>query len=112
MGSAGAMLLVSMRLDAPVASVLAIGLAALCSDVAMPGAWGACMDVGGRHTGALSGSMNMMGQVGGAIAPMAVPVVLAATDNDWSVNMALFAFSYFLGAVCWIFVNSDDRLHL
>jgi len=111
MGAAGLMLLVSMQLQTPVASVLAIGLAALCSDLAMPGAWGACMDVGGRHTGALSGSMNMMGQVGGAIAPMAVPLVLAATNNNWTINMGLFAISYFLGAICWAFINSDERLH-
>ncbi|MFM7606176.1 MAG: MFS transporter [Prosthecobacter sp.] len=110
MGAAGLMLLVSMQLHTPVASVLAIGLAALCSDLAMPGAWGACMDGGGRHTWALSGSMNMMGQVGGAIAPMAVPMVLAATNNSWMVNMTLFALSYFLGAICWAFINSDERL--
>lgn len=111
MGAAGIMLLISMQLQTPVASVLAIGLAALFSDLSMPGSWGACMDVGGRHTGALSGSMNMMGQVGGAIAPMAVPLVLAATNNNWSINMGLFALSYFLGAICWVFINSDERLH-
>jgi ACS family glucarate transporter-like MFS transporter len=111
MSAAGLMLLISMQLQTPVASVMAIGLAALCSDLAMPGAWGACMDVGGRHTGALSGSMNMMGQVGGAIAPMAVPLVLAATNNNWTLNMGLFALSYFLGAICWAFINSDERLH-
>jgi MFS family permease len=111
MGAAGVMLLISMQLHTPVASVLAIGLAALFSDLSMPGSWGACMDVGGRHTGALSGSMNMMGQVGGAIAPMAVPLVLAATNNNWSINMGLFALSYFLGAICWAFINSDERLH-
>ena len=111
MGAAGLMLSISMQLQTPVASVLAIGLAALFSDLAMPGAWGACMDVGGRHTGALSGSMNMMGQVGGAIAPMAVPLVLAATNNNWTINMGLFAVSYFLGAICWAFINSDERLH-
>jgi MFS family permease len=111
MGAAGIMLIISMQLQTPVASVLAIGLAALFSDLAMPGAWGACMDVGGRHTGALSGSMNMMGQVGGAIAPMAVPLVLAATNNNWTINMGLFALSYFLGAICWAFINSDERLH-
>lgn len=110
MGCASAMLLLSMQLTLPVASVVAIGLAALSSDLAMPGAWGACMDVGGRHTGALSGSMNMMGQVGGAIAPMVVPVVLAMTGNNWNVNLMLFAAAYLLGAFCWAFVNSDDRL--
>jgi nitrate/nitrite transporter NarK len=77
----------------------------------MPGAWGACMDVGGRHAGALSGSMNMMGNAGGAIAPMVVPLVLAATENDWGMNITLFAVAYFLGAACWFFINSEERLH-
>ncbi len=111
MGLAGVMLLISMQIEAPVLSVLAIGMASLFNDLAMPAAWGACMDVGGRYTGALSGSMNMMGNAGGAIAPMVVPLVLAATDNNWSINMGLFALSYFLGAVCWCFINSEDRLH-
>ena len=110
MGLAGVMLVVSMQFTAPVVSVLAIGMASFFSDLAMPGAWGACMDVGGRHTGALSGSMNMMGNAGGAIAPMAVPLLLAATNNSWSVTMALFALSYFLGALCWMFINTDERL--
>jgi nitrate/nitrite transporter NarK len=111
MGSAGVMILVSMRFSQPVLSVLAVGLASLCSDLALPGAWGACMDVGGRHTGALSGSMNMMGNAGGAVAPMVVPLVLKATGNNWNVNMALFATAYFLGAACWAFVDSDERMH-
>lgn len=111
MGLAGLMLIVSMQFSAPLASVLLIGMAAFFSDLAMPGAWGSCMDVGGPYTGALSGSMNMMGQIGGAIAPMAVPLVLAATDNNWTINMGLFSLSYFLGAICWAFVNSDERLH-
>lgn len=111
MTAAGVMLLISMQTNAPLASVLAIGLAALFNDLAMPGAWGACMDVGGRHAGALAGSMNMMGNAGGAIAPMVVPLVLAATDNNWSVNITLFAMAYFLGAGCWFFINSEERLH-
>ena len=111
MGMAGVMLVVSMQFSASSYSVLAIGMAAFFSDLAMPGAWGACMDVGGRHTGALSGSMNMMGQISGAMAPMAVPVILLYTDNNWSINIGLFAVSYFLGAACWAFVNSDERLH-
>jgi nitrate/nitrite transporter NarK len=110
MGLAGVMLIISMQFTAPVVSVLAIGMAAFLSDLALPGAWGACMDVGGQHTGALAGSMNMMGNAGGAIAPMAVPLVLAATNNNWTLNMALFAFSYFLGALCWAFINTDERL--
>jgi nitrate/nitrite transporter NarK len=111
MGSASVMLVISMQLSQPVLSVLAVGLASFCSDLAMPGAWGGCMDVGGPHAGTLSGSMNMVGNAGGAVAPMVVPLVLAATGNNWSVNISLFATAYFLGAVCWAFINSDERLH-
>jgi MFS family permease len=110
MGCAGLMLLISTYFRQPVLSVLAVGLASFCSDAAMPGAWGACMDVGGRHTGALSGSMNMLGNAGGAVAPMVVPLVLKATNDNWTVNMWLFAAAYFLGALCWAFINSDERL--
>jgi MFS family permease len=111
MGLGGVMLVVSMQFSAPVAAVLSIGVASFFNDITLPGSWGACMDVGGRHTGALAGSMNMMGNAGGAVAPMVVPLVLAATHNNWTVNIALFAISYFLGAICWLFINSDDRLH-
>ena len=111
MGLAGVMLILSIQTSSPLASVLSIGLASLFSDLAMPGAWGACMDVGGRHTGALAGSMNMMGQVGGFVGPIAVVYVLNATNGSWTVNIALFSVSYFLSAICWFFVNSDDRLH-
>jgi hypothetical protein len=69
------------------------------------------MDIGGPSTGAVSASMNMAGQIGGAIAPMAVPLVLAASNNNWSLNIALFAAAYFIGAICWCFINSDERLH-
>jgi len=100
-----------LRKDSPTGALLAIGLASFCSDLTLPGAWGACMDVGGRHTGALSGSMNMMGNAGGAVAPMVVPLVLKATHDNWNVNIALFAIACFLAAACWWFVDSDERMH-
>lgn len=111
MAAAGTMLVISMQITQPVLSVLAVGLASFCSDLTLPGAWGACMDVGGRHTGALSGSMNMMGNAGGAVAPMVVPLVLKATHDNWNVNIALFATACFVAAACWAFVNSDERMH-
>ena len=54
-----------LRKDSPAGALLATGLASFCSDLTLPGAWGACMDVGGRHTGALSftkGSSARMGR--------------------------------------------------
>lgn len=107
----GLMMLVSTQLlNLPVMSVFAVGIASLSSDLTLPGSWGACMEVGGRYTGALSGSMNMVGNAGGALAPMVVPLVLAATGNNWGANMLVFAVAYFFAAACWLFINSDERL--
>jgi MFS family permease len=105
LAGAGALLLGSTFLQNPFLAVLAIGLASFCNDLAMPGGWGACMDVGGKHTGSLSGSMNMMGNAGGAVAPMALPLILAATNNNWSINFYVFAAVYGLGALCWVFLD-------
>lgn len=110
-GAAGIMLLISTQLSLPVLSVCAVGMASFFSDLTLPGSWGTCMEVGGRYTGALSGSMNMVGNAGGAIAPMVVPLVLAATNNNWTANMLLFAAAYLLGAVCWGFIDGEERLH-
>ena len=63
------------------------------------------MDVGGRFAGSLSGSMNMMGNAGGALAPMIVPFVLKATHNNWNANFWMFAGVYFLGGLCWLFID-------
>ena len=105
LAGAGVMLLVSIQFKNPLLSVLAIGMASFCNDLAMPPAWGACMDLGGRFAGSLSGSMNMMGNAGGALAPMVVPFVLLATDNNWNANFWMFAIVYGFGALCWLFIN-------
>jgi MFS family permease len=106
-GLAGAsvMLIVSIQFKNPLLSVLSVGMASFCNDLAMPGAWGSCMDVGGRFAGSLSGSMNMMGNAGGALAPMVVPFVLNHTGQNWNANFIMFAVVYFLGALCWLFID-------
>jgi MFS family permease len=106
-GLAGAsvMLMLSIQLKNPLLSVLSVGMASFCNDLAMPGGWGACMDVGGKFAGSLSGSVNMMGNAGGALAPMVVPFVLTLTHNNWNANFVMFAVVYFLGALCWLFID-------
>ena len=107
---AASLMVLSMQVSAPGWSVLCVGLASLSSDLTLPGAWGVCMDVGGKHTGALSATMNMCGNVGGAIAPMIVPLILAATDNNWNRNIVCFALAYCLAGLCWWFVDCTQQL--
>jgi MFS transporter, ACS family, glucarate transporter len=105
LSGAAVMLLVATRFQNPLFAMLAVGLASFGNDLAMPPGWGACMEVGGRYAGSLSGSMNMMGNLGGAVAPMLVPIVLAAAGGNWNVNFYMFAGVYFIGALAWFFID-------
>ena len=106
-GLAGAavMLVVATKFQNPVFAMLAVGFASFGNDLAMPGGWGACMDVGGKYAGSLSGSMNMMGNLGGAVAPVVVPLVLSWTNGSWNLNVYTFAGVCVIGALCWLFID-------
>jgi len=95
----------------PLASMLAVGVASFANDLAMPGSWGACMDLGGKHTGSLAGSMNMMGNFGGALPGIVVPLVLGLTapaagvPQSWNAAFYLFAAVYAIGGIAWLFID-------
>jgi MFS family permease len=89
----------------PLMATLAIGLASFSNDLVMPGAWAACMDVGAKHAGSLSGTMNMTGNIAGAIAPQMIGFILFWTHNNWNLTFYLSAAIYLLGIVCWMFLD-------
>jgi len=115
MGAAGfvgasALLLVATVTRDPAPAMLAMGFASFCNDLVMPGAWGACMDIGGKYAGTLAGSMNMMGNFAGILAPSIGGFILAHAGNDWNLFLFTMAGAYFLGAFCWPFIDSTRPL--
>jgi sugar phosphate permease len=82
---------------------LAFCLAFFFNDAIMGPAWASCADIGDRHAGALSGAMNMTGQLFAAFA-MGFAGVLFKQDLDYLVFIA-FACSYALAAFCWLLVD-------
>src|ERR1044071_5125738 len=103
-GAAG-FLVLSTQMPNPFYATLAIGMASFSNDLVMPGAWGACMDVGGKYAGTLSGAMNMMGNLGGALSPAAIGYILRETNNDWAITFYVSAAIYFAGAFLWRFLD-------
>lgn len=106
-GFAGAaiMLVVSINTQDALLAMIFMGLASFCNDLVMPGAWGTCMDVGGRHAGTLSGSMNMMGNLAGFVAPVFGGYILKTTNDDWNLFLYIMAGVYTLGVLCWPFID-------
>jgi ACS family glucarate transporter-like MFS transporter len=104
-GGAAGMLLWSCYIQDPTWAMVAMGLSSFCNDLIMPGSWGACMDVGGRFAGTLSGSMNMMGNFGGMVGPVAVGYILQNTARNWEITFWLSSAACLLAAVCWLFID-------
>ena len=72
------------------------------------------MDVGGRLAGSVSGSMNMMGNFGGAVGPVVVGYILDSTKvsadapptlQGWTTAFLVAAAIYVVGAVSWFFID-------
>ncbi|HJT86305.1 MAG TPA: MFS transporter, partial [Bryobacteraceae bacterium] len=105
-GFAGACLFLTLSTAVanPVQAMLAIGLASFSSDLVMSSAWSATMDVGGKYAGTLSGAMNMWGNIGGSLSPIAIGLILAASNN-WNLTFYLSAAVYLIGFTCWLFLD-------
>ena len=103
MGAFGgaAFLIIATCLEDPYLAVAAIALVAFCNDIQLPGAWTACMDVGGRSVATLSGTMNMMGNVGGFLSPIICGSIVKYTGN-WNFAFFVTAGVYLLGVFCWL----------
>ena len=102
---AGCFIIVVIRLGNPVYAMIAMGMASFCNDLVMPGAWGACMDIGGKYAGTVSGSMNMMGNLAGFVAPTVGGIILMRTGGDWDIFLYTMAAMYFAGSFCWLFLD-------
>ncbi|MGA2592962.1 MAG: MFS transporter [Bryobacteraceae bacterium] len=104
--SAASLLLVfSTRWHDPALAMITMGLASFSTDLVMPGSWGACMDVGGKYAGTLSGAMNMMGNVGGAVSPTVIGYILRWTHSNWDMTFYVSAAIYVMGIVFWRFLD-------
>ncbi len=112
--AAGVLLVVATRIADPVMGMIALGLASFANDLAIAPSWAVCMDTGGRFAGALSGSMNMMGNLGGVIAPVVVGYILTAgkatpdappTLASWTTAFLVAAAVYVVGAAAWLFID-------
>jgi MFS transporter, ACS family, glucarate transporter len=98
-------LVVVTQVKDPLWAMLAMGMASFSNDLNMPGAWGTCMDIGRKYAGTLSGSMNMMGNLAGFVAPVTGGYILKNFNKDYDMFLYLMAGIYLIGACMWPFID-------
>ncbi len=70
---ASAGLLLSIHASDVVSSVVFLSLAIFGADMTLPPSWSLCVDIGRKSSGAVSGTMNMAGNIGSFLTALAFP---------------------------------------
>jgi ACS family glucarate transporter-like MFS transporter len=104
LAAAGLFTIAGTFLASPVAAAVLIALGGASSNFLLGAAWGTCLDIGGRRSGAVSAAMNTSGQVGAILSPILVAAVVRRFSN-WSAPLYLAGVLFLLGAVCWLWVD-------
>jgi MFS transporter, ACS family, glucarate transporter len=93
----------------PVGAAALLGVAFFCADLSMSPAWAMCHDVGGEAAGTITGAMNTLGNLGGAISPLVVGYSVQFWGS-WSTPLVITAGIYVLGGVLTLLANPHRRL--
>jgi MFS transporter, ACS family, glucarate transporter len=70
------------RSDSALESVVWLGLAVFGADMTLSPSWSVCIDIGGRQSGLVSGTMNMAGNLGSFVTSLAFPYLTRWTGSQ------------------------------
>jgi len=101
--------LVSMRMNSAGLAVFWFSIAIFGADMTLAPSWAFCTDIGRDHAGAVSGTMNMAGNIGSFVTSLAFPYLLAWTGTP-TVFFYLAAGLNILAIVLWTAVKPDQPL--
>lgn len=71
----------SIYMDSAVGAIAFLSIAIFGADMTLPPSWAFCVDIGKEHSGAVSGTMNMAGNIGAFLTALAFPYLQAWTES-------------------------------
>ncbi len=78
-------------------------------DMILSPSWSFCIDIGGKHAGQVSGTMNMAGNIGSAIIGPIFPALVIWTGST-DVFFYLIAGFSLAAAGCWLLADSTKKI--
>ncbi len=87
--------------------VFCFSLATFGVDMTLSPSWAFCNDIGGGNSGAVSGSMNMVGNIGAALSAIVFPLLLNQQTGSANRFFVLAAGLNCVAIVSWCFMNPN-----
>ncbi|GAB5552724.1 MAG: MFS transporter [Saprospiraceae bacterium] len=89
----------SLYMDSPLGAIAFLSIAIFGADMTLPPSWALCVDIGKKNAGAVSGTMNMAGNIGSFLTALAFPYL-----TDWTGSVDYFFYVAALLNVIAIFL--------
>jgi len=102
-------MVMSVHQQSAAGAVAWLSIAIFGADMTLSPSWSFCIDIGGRHAGAVSGTMNMAGNLGSAVTALAFAYLPESSKG----NEAFFYTAAGLsgcGVLCWLAANPEKRI--
>lgn len=102
-------ILSSLYMETALGAVGCLSIAIFGADMTLSPSWSFCMDIGKKHSGKVSGMMNMAGNLGAFATALAFPYLQSWTGS----NDPFFFLAAILGVIaiiCWIFMDSTKPI--
>jgi ACS family glucarate transporter-like MFS transporter len=117
-GALGLLLTTQAGTAGPLFFVLCFSVGVFGVEMTIAPSWAFCMDIGGGKSGAVSGAMNMLGNLGSAFSAIIFPYFVAHVTLPWIAPAPGTANSFFLfaaainvlAAVAWLFMDPRRRI--
>jgi nitrate/nitrite transporter NarK len=102
----------SLTAQSPWMFIFFVAMAAFWNDITMGSAWASCIDIGGKYSGIVSGCMNTIGNLGGAVAGISTGLILDRFGNEtgWTINLISFGVLYVLAVFLWLRFDATKQL--
>jgi len=91
-------------------AVFWLTIAIFGADMTLSPSWSFCIDIGGKHAGAVSGTMNMAGNLGSAITALAFAYMPESSKGNEAFFYTAAALSG-VAIVCWLLANPGRKIN-
>jgi MFS family permease len=109
MSSCAVLIVASYAVSDVTSSIALISLGAFCATFGGVSGYTVAINYGGRHVATVFSTMNMCGNLGAALFPIAAGWLVERTGN-WNLILLLFAGIMAVDAVCWALLNPQGTL--
>ncbi len=99
----------SLYMASALGAVIFLSIAIFGADMTLPPSWALCVDIGKTNSGAVSGTMNMAGNLGSFLTALAFPYLTAWTGSNDSF-FYIAAILNLIALLLWWRVKADRGL--